>query len=260
MQSFSQRVQKFSFPTIVLQRLHHRANAVSASVGTALIFIDFHSLLGRLAAAINLRSVAKKGGLSVRNSFNVSILAVLVAAILAVPAAFADSVTITDTIASGGMQIGTATLTQGGTCGTTSIASTSVCVDIQMTSGSVRLGGPVIGFSGNVNENGMTSTLTDLGGVSLSSGACGGISKETICFDANGPSTAQSLFLVLTNADTSSGITLGNIHVAGSFCAPSATCFATTTEVSTVPETGSLSLVGTGLIGLAALVRRRLST
>jgi hypothetical protein len=26
-----------------------------------------------------------------------------------------------------------------------------------------------------------------------------------------------------------------------------------------VPETGSLSLVGTGLIGLAALVRRRLS-
>jgi hypothetical protein len=27
-----------------------------------------------------------------------------------------------------------------------------------------------------------------------------------------------------------------------------------------VPETGSLSLVGTGLIGLAALVRRRFST
>jgi threonine dehydrogenase-like Zn-dependent dehydrogenase len=53
---------------------------------------------------------------------------------------------------------------------------------------------------------------------------------------------------------------LGNIHVAGSFCAPSATCFATTTEVSTVPETGSLSLVGTGLIGLAALVRRRFAT
>ena len=113
-----------------------------------------------------------------------------------------------------------------------SIASTSVCVDIQMTTGSVRLGGPVIGFSENVNENGMTSTLTDVGGVfTLSSGACGGISKETICFD-DGSATAQSLFLVQINADTSSGITLGNIHVAGSFCAPSATCFATTTEVA----------------------------
>jgi hypothetical protein len=204
----------------------------------------------------------REGGSSVRNRFRLSILAVLVAGTLAiVPAALADSVTLTDTISLGGMQLGTATLTQGGMCGTTSIASTSVCVDIQMTSGSVRLGGPVIGFSGNVNENGMTSTLTDVGGIfTLSSGACGGVSKETICFDANGSATAQSLFLVLTNADTSSGITLGNIHVAGSFCAPSATCFATTTEVSTVPETGSLSLVGTGLIGLAALVRRRFST
>ena len=218
---------------------------------------------GESTARASLRFVAQnKGGLSVRNRFKLSILAVLVAGTLAmVPAAFADSVTITDTISAGGMQIGTATLTQGGMCGSMSISSTSVCVDIQMTSGSVRLGGPVIGFSGNVNENGMTSTLTDVGGVfTLSSGACGGISKETICFDANGSATAQSLFLVLTNAETSSGITLGNIHVAGSFCAPSATCFATTTEVSTVPETGSLSLVGTGLIGLAALVRRRFST
>jgi hypothetical protein len=221
---------------------------------------------------LHLRFVAKKevylffmkeaeGGSSVRNRFKLAILAVIVAGTLAmVPAAIADSVTITDTISSGGMQIGTATLTQGGMCGSMSISSTSVCVDIQMTSGSVRLGGPVIGFSGNVNENGMTSTLTDVGGVfTLSSGACGGISKETICFDANGSATAQSLLLVLTNAETASGITLGNIHVAGSFCAPSATCFATTTEVSTVPETGSLSLVGTGLIGLAALVRRRFS-
>lgn len=198
-----------------------------------------------------------------RNRFNLSKLAVLMAAALAiVPAAFADSITITDTISLGGMQLGTATLTQGGMCGTMSISSTSVCVDIQMTSGSVRLGGPVIGFSGNVNENQMMSTLTDVNGkFTFSSGACGGISKETVCFDANGPSTATSLFLVLTNADTSSGITLGNIHVAGSFCAPAATCFATTTPTtSAVPETGSLSLVGTGLIGLATLVRRRFCT
>ncbi len=196
-----------------------------------------------------------------RNRVKLSLFAVFVAATVAVmPAAFADSVTITDTISAGGMQIGTATLTQGGMCGGTSISSSSVCVDIEMTSGSVRLGGPVIGFSGNVNENGMTSTLTDLGGVLLSSGACGGISQETICFDATGSATASSVFLVLTNAETSSGITLGNIHVAGSFCAPSATCFATTTEVSTVPEPGTLGLLGTGLVGVAAFSRRRFAT
>jgi hypothetical protein len=110
------------------------------------------------------------------NSFKPSILALVIGVALAtVPAASATS--ITDMILVGGTQVGTVTLTQGGTCNGLSISSTSVCVDVQMTSGSVRLGGPVIGFSGNVNVNG-TTMISDVSVGSLSFGACGGITRK----------------------------------------------------------------------------------
>ena len=185
------------------------------------------------------------------------ILALAVAAMLAiVPTASATS--ITEDISVGGTLIGTVTLTQGGMGNCTAFSSTSVCVAIQMTSGSVRLGGPVIGFSGNVNENGMLSMATNVSTGALSLGACGGVTMQDVCFHTTGSLTASSLFFVLTNAEKSTGITVGNIHVAGTFCGSSGTCFADTTPASPVPEPSTLGLLGTGLVGIAGFARRRL--
>jgi PEP-CTERM motif-containing protein len=171
-----------------------------------------------------------------------------------------SATTITDNISFSGTQIGTLTLTQGGTCNGAGISSTPVCVDIQMTSGTVRLAGPVIGFSGNINVNG-TTTIRGVSFGSLSSppGACGGVGQQTLCFQASGDSTTASLLFVLSNADVSSGITVGSIHVAGSFCPSSPTCYAATTPtpVAPIPEPGTLGLLGTGLLVLAGLARHR---
>jgi hypothetical protein len=185
---------------------------------------------------------------------NLSILALVIAATVAMLPTV-SATTITDNLSVGGTQIGTVTLTQGGTCNGNSISSTSVCVDVQMTSGAVRLGGPVIGFSGNVNENG-TTAVSGVSVGSLSLGACGGVGMQTVCLDTTGSATTTSLLFVLSNAETSTGITVGGVHVAWTFCGPSPTCFAASTPVTSVPEPGTLGLVGTGLVGLAGFARR----
>jgi hypothetical protein len=189
----------------------------------------------------------------------IKLLILVIGATLAIaPAASANSATISESLSLGTTQVGTLTITQNGMCNGASISSTSVCVHIVTTGGAtLRLGGPVVGFSNNVNVNG-SSMPSDFSVGSLSLGACGGIGKEDVCLDAHGSLTTSSMYFVLSNADTSTGITVGNVHVASALCPTGQTCFATSTPNTVVPEPGTLSLLGTGLIGLGAFVRRRL--
>jgi len=75
----------------------------------------------------------------------------------------------------------------------------------------------------------------------------------------NGVVSADSLTFVLTasglSASQFTGVAVHFCTASGAGCGPN-TGFASSTPITTVPEPGTLSLIGTGLIGLAAMVRR----
>lgn len=201
-----------------------------------------------------------------------TLLAIGTFAFICVPSVLADSITFDLTSNNLGISgsVGTVTIKDTGVNQVTVLISMNPGFSLKLPGGDVALSGPSGLNAGSV------SGVTAFSGANIFSGlnfkhffneknisqfGVFTVDYANVEGAPHGVVSADSLKFVLSGTDlTASQVTGLAIHfctASGTNCGPR-TGFATTGPPAAVPEPGTLSLLGIGLIGMAGIVRRRI--